>query len=484
MILVQLSSDQLKDAVLKQPSLLQYSLDSLQSKCKFLVDEIEIPEESLARVISLAPVILGLSLKQNLRPTVSTFKTRCNFSSKELGEIIVTCPTILTLSEKRKIEPCLSFLSTNLYISSSRDLGNIIKSTPRILLQGVETSLARKLDMMKDAIRKENKDRKEQSDDKSVAIKAAQIMTANPALLATTNSILQNRIKKFQKDPKKKDIASVFGKSRVGRKRMFEITDQSASIISTDIRSNIDLNHSTKPLKLFDEKTMTMSITAHVSGSTYPPENIDQVRGKRKAGGLAIIFPQINDTEDFFNFESAMGMSFGMPMQEVDGGSDPKNGLVLVGFPFLRPSRNRCDLYACHAALKVVSQLLKQASLKRDMTNAKVNVEIYSDSSYAWKLLRNSTQLEKWGSLASVEDFTYDGDGPLERANSDLLYPLTQTMQRLVVDGIINLRGEKVIIGEVNVDFRHSGDCNLSYGYVRELNHHAKNAAKWQFSKG
>ena len=159
-IIAQLSSDQLKSAVLKQPSLLQYSLNSLRTKCTFLVEELAIPESSLARIIGTAPVILGLSLDQNLKPTVATLKTRCNLSSQELGEIIITCPTILALSQKRKIEPCLTFLAANLHISSSSELGNIIKRTPRILHQGIETSLARKINMLGEALQAQAEVRK------------------------------------------------------------------------------------------------------------------------------------------------------------------------------------------------------------------------------------------------------------------------------------------------------------------------------------
>ena len=457
-------------------------MESLRLKCKFLVDVVTIPEESLPRIINLAPVTLGLSLEENLKPTITFLKTKCNLSSKELGGIIVTCPSILSLSVKNKLEPCLVFLSKSLFISSPDDLGNLIKCTPRILLQGVETSLARKLIMMKDAIRKQNRQTEEEIDKDTIAIETADIFRKNPALLATTNSILKTRIKTCLKDPSK-DIETVFTRSKAGRKRIFETTAQVSTLVGTDIQSDHHQSDQVKLPKLFDESSMTMSLTAHASGSTYPPENINQVRGKRKAGGIAIVFPQVCKKDNFFDFESAMGKSFGVPMPEVEGGSNPKNGQILVGFPFLRPSRNRCDLYACHGALKVVSQLLEQTAAKRDMQHVKVNIEIYTESSYAWKLLKDSTQLKRWGSLSSAEDFVYDGDGPATLANPDILFPLTKTMYRILTNDIVNRRREKVVSGDVNIKFHHIGDSNYTNSYIRQLNDNAKKSAKWHFNK-
>mmetsp|Transcript_20331 Transcript_20331/g.30530 ORF Transcript_20331/g.30530 Transcript_20331/m.30530 type:complete len:959 (-) Transcript_20331:657-3533(-) len=480
---VQLSPHQLKTAVLKQPSLLQYSLESLRSKCDFLVEELAIPESSLARIISASPVTLGLSLDQNLRPTVATLKGRCNLSSRELGEIVITCPTILALSQKRKIEPCLTFLSTNLLISSNTELGNVIKRAPRILQQGIDTSLARKITMLKEALQTQTKVRKGKIDKQLILIESAQILKDNPALLTTTNLILQNRIKKCEIEPRK-DIATTFTKRGVGRKRMFELTEHSKFQAGDDIPTRFPPPRRIQSKAIYNTSMNTLSLYAFVSGSIYPPDDINQVRGQRKAGGLAIFFPQMLGRDNDFDFDSAMNMSFGMPMPQNEGGSKPQNGLILVGFPFLRPSRNRCDMYACHGALKVVLQLLKQAATKQNMKGTKVDVKIYTDSSYAWKLLKNSTQLEKWGSLASEEDFVYDGDGPATMVNRDLLFPLTKTMHRLVTNEVTNRHGDKVVVGDVRINFFHSGDYYDSHNYMHALNLKAKTVAKWQFNKG
>jgi len=483
---VQLNPDQLKNAILKQPSLLQYSLHSLGLKIKFLIEEVGIPNSSIARVINTAPAILGLSLEQNLKPTVATLRAKCNLSSQELSEMIVTCPSILSLSIKRKIDPTITFLSGNLYLSSSEELGFLIKSAPRILLQSVESSLMKKICMMRDAVNNEISETSSKSfhGQNYIEVEASSIFKKNPALLATTNSILERRISECRKDPNK-CLAEVFVKRKVGRKRLFSGPNDVTLINHVDQKQRID-DDKVQPKSR--NNCPTISFSAFVSGSVYPADNINEARGKRKAGGLAIyiqkaLFP-VGDIK--LSFQSAIDSSFGMLMPEGEGGSNAKKRLVLVGFPFLRPSRNRCDLYACHCALKVMLQLLKQASLRRDLRNVTVDIEIYTDSSYAWNLLKNSTQLLNWGSHPTIEEFVYDGDYPIGFANRDLLYPLSKTIHGMVRNTIVTRDGTKLCLGNIHISFRHSGEVVYDIvpgDYTRRLNSYAKKAAIWQFKK-
>ena len=179
-----------------------------------------------------------------------------------------------------------------------------------------------------------------------------------------------------------------------------------------------------------------------------------------------------------------MNMSFGMVMPPEFDGSNPEQNLALLGFPFLRPSRNRCDLYACHGALKVILQMLKQMAKKTDMRNTEVHVKIYTDSSYAWKYLKNSTQLMQWGSLKSINDMDLSGYGPAPLANKDLLLPLTNTYYRMSNNEATDKFGEQLELGNIKIAFLHSGDYQHSFTQISDMNKRAHRAAKWQFNKG
>ena len=144
-----MSSHDIKEAVLKQPSLLQYGINStLRPKLDFFVKELGMEESSVSRLVKLAPAVLGLSLTDNLRPKVASIMKLCDLSPYDIGYIVSTSPQELLLSQKNKIEPTLRYLCTALMLTKPRELGEIVLKAPRVLRQGIETSLARKIEML------------------------------------------------------------------------------------------------------------------------------------------------------------------------------------------------------------------------------------------------------------------------------------------------------------------------------------------------
>jgi mTERF. len=510
-----LSHNDLKEALLKQPSLLQYSIDTtLRPKLQFLVEELHIDKSSIPRIIRTSPAILGLSLTQNIMPKIAIIQEECNLSSNDIGIIVVTVPSILSLSLKKKIKPCFEFLRSKLQLTNPSDLGSIILSSPRILMHGVDTSLSPKLQMIQQALLYEGL-----SDTRSIS-EMISIVKKNPSILATSNTILRARIDKYIYEGK--SLKESFKPKSVGRKKIY--TQQNIDKPMREASSRVgvkkghfttnsnrnsfdetkqsgtsmpDLQHSSSlrdikklPFSLYDFQNEPVSIVAFASGSIFPADDINTVRGTRRAGGIAIQFPQLTEAGEVFHsrFQDATRLSFGMIMPRTDISNLPQYGLVQAGFPFLRPSRARCELYACHGALKVTLQLLKQTAEEKNMRDVDVNIDIYTHSTYAWNLLKDSEILLDWGSASTVEDVHFDIPGPLSLANTDLLFPLTKTMHRMANNAVINRsRNKRLCIGRtVNIRFQYIGDLlyDEEIGKVtKELQYAAKKAAIWQYER-
>jgi len=565
----------LKSAILKQPSLLQYSVESsLRPKLCFLTKELSIPTTSISRIIRVAPTIMGSSLEHNLRPTVATLKEKCDFGEEEFASLIITAPLILSLSLKQKIEPCLTFVSNILSLSTATELGDIIGSTPRILYENVESSLAIKFQMLQRALEQESiiNQGKQLSESKSKKT-CAEIFRNNPALLATTNSILEKRIynylektdlslkdamrsrttgrkKKWMMDEEKKgsrcfgrsvilisdgdkpttmqrftsvreasrelelSTSSIYRSCKSGRKvkgKVLKYADEEVTLLNESSKEkgenflNRDIENEEKllqdamnvmGLKSFEilnsssKLKSKLSIVAFVSGGIFPSDDINTARGRRKAGGFIIHLPQFNANFNHqlkFSFQEAAKNSFGMIMPESLNATDYRNGIVAVGFPFLRPSRNRVELYSCHGALKLILQLLKSVGTSMDLSTYEVNIDICTDSPYAWKYLKDSEQIFEWGSAPSLQKFEINGIGPAEHSNPDLLYPLSKTLYNMKTGNVFGYDKQKINIGKsIDITFWHSAEKFsdlLTIGYMTKLKRLAKEVSIWQYEK-
>ena len=227
-----MSKDELRAAILKQPSLLQYSVDlSLRPKLQFLKSELVIPDLLVGRIITTSPAIMGLSLSGNLRPTVASIMKCCDLSMEQVGEIVVTSPPILTLSIKRKIEPCLCFLADVLRLSSKQELGSLLIRAPRLLIHGIESSLKPKMKMLQKAVTEEDRLNGIAVDSVSMQ-KTAAIVARNPALLVTANSVLEKRLRTYMETSDTPLSVALQPKLR-GRKRILDSSENDSNDIAS-----------------------------------------------------------------------------------------------------------------------------------------------------------------------------------------------------------------------------------------------------------
>ena len=486
-----ISKESIVASVLKQPSILQYSVESnLRPKLRFLLDELHIRESAIERVIKTAPALFGLSLEENLRPKIQLLRERCSLSDEQLSVIFETVPSIILLSLKKKIDPCLKFLFNELKLTSSVELGAIIQNNPRVLTHSIDRSLRPKIEMVKEAV--QDHEMYSAANDANIELTSRRIFTNNPALLTTTNDLLRKRLKKAKQEGQV-SLSEALAPKTVGRKRIFL---PEAEISSKTLPMKIEKGHGFKrdtsnvnfnSFTLFDNVSH-VSIEAFSTGAIFPMEKIGSVRGYRKAGSIAISLPQIRNSKNFTlhdRLNNAMKMSFGMIMPEDIGGSCAQDGIVLAAFPFVKASKNRCGLYAAHGALKVILQLLKQAATEKDMSNVDVDVFIYTDSTYAWKALRDTDSLLRIAEIPMDSNFHKRSH---KCHNSDLLIPIAKTIHRMVSNSVVNRRGERLTIGRhIDIKFCHTGDIlydNLSGESFENLQTAAKKTAVWQFEKG
>jgi hypothetical protein len=110
---------------------------------------------------------------------------------------------------------------------------------------------------------------------------------------------------------------------------------------------------------------------------------------------------------------------------------------LIIGYPYTRPSRRRCSLYACREALRVAKEWLRQ----QNSSNAIITIAC--ESNYALGLLQNSTRLYEWGSAASIEELRFDGPGELYEANPDILYAVARIYYLLLQKSAVTTDHDK-----------------------------------------
>ena len=488
---VGMTQEDIKTSLIKQPSLLQYSVENnMRPKLSFFVQELHLSLPVVSRIISMAPGVMGLSLEDNIRPKVGAIRKGCNLSETEVGVLVATVPSILLLSTKRKIVPCFDFLFEALELPDQDSLGMIITGAPRILVQGIESSLAPKIRALDYAIVLKQKE--------GVLLDSlvSDVCIKNPALLATTNAILSKRIDScFGSDPKM-TLEDALAPSSRGRKQKFGIIGGEVVSLDGAMEDSVvaagkrrAAPSTTSPLggPAKDEHVNdvnTILITCFASGQVFSRDGEERVRGTDRFGGMAVKFVQKVSARQL---RLAADLSWGDIIPEADGGSDFKDGLVLARFTPLRPSRNRCDLCSCELSLKIILNLLKATAKSTDLSTFHLRIEVCTDSTYVWKMVHDRDLLLRWGSYPSADKFVYDGPGPKALANVDILYPLSEAFAKLSSGRPEGSSVDAERIGKsVDVVFKHTSEVYkgaTSELATKQMKLYGQRAALWSYNR-
>jgi ribonuclease HI len=468
---VGLTVEQLRQVVKRQPAVLQYSVDeNLRKKLEFFTRDLEIPITALAvRLTCIHPDIWGRSLDRHLVPMAVSFKEHANLSLPEFGQMVVQAPELLRCHFKNNLQIKLEFLRDRLGLEPD-ELKAMVLATPRILMQSVEYSLQPKIALLEEA---SNAGKKE----------SQAVLRRNPSLLLNAHGVLKGRLERASssvdvsenKDMTLSDLLnrssaakrarrtskavrlvpsenqafvelefanvaeaaihacistsnmySVLRQGRLlqGKKYVYADVTTSPTTDDPDVLATRMTTTSTTTIQetkpeesLADTAPGIVFLRICAAGRAFPSETV--VRGRRRAGGLALCVPTWNRNDWR---KVCTDLWTGKRMRLL---SDEQT--MIVAYPYTRPSRQRCSLYACREALRAATQWLDYQEEAQE-----VEISIETDSNYVLDLLQNTTQVLEWGKATSKADFLYTGPAPLYQVNRDILYPLARTYYHLI----------------------------------------------------
>jgi len=449
---VGLSIEQLQDALGQKPALLHYSVShNLQPKLDFFSGELKLDPLTLRKMTLAVPELWCRSEEKFLRPLVDKFTSECgDLSFAEFGQILAQVPQLLRYSSVTMPQK-LRFIKDRLGLTGDQ-IKPMIQTAPRVLLQSIPTTLEPKIEMIESVSGSAYRD----------------ILQSNPSLLTLSRSKLKASVQRADTDGGE-SIAVALAQPSKGKRRRKEIwmlsesrevkkkfscVSEAARHANTSEPNMYNAVKNGRVLKgrlyvyaqtntpavdefvdyasqmkgLLQEGAVKSAsnithLTIHTSGRAFPPE--DTVRGRRRAGGMAL--QVLSWSPDEWR-RTCANIWRGRRLRLLADGQT-----VILGYPFLRPSRPRCSLYACEEALRVASQFAKMSSpdtLQR-------SISIVTDSGYVFGLLQNTTQVLEWGLAETKDDFLSSWDKhpqscELHQANPDILYPLSRLCYQMV----------------------------------------------------
>jgi hypothetical protein len=487
-----LSAEDVADMLVRSPSLLTSKWKtSLEPKINFLTDRLGLTKGSLRKMMTSSPRILVQSVATSLEPKLVMLEDAAGGDKALVAQVVQDNPSLL--------ESSMAALTKRVSMFKLRNVTFVEAFSPRSI------NVFRGNGKVPKPLTRRKRSVLEISPDESI-IENWPDVEAAAVSVGTSRANMYNILKTGRLYNGKK---YVYGsrpevpepKTRLGPNYEYE---DAADVIAKDMGKNMipeddqfDKNvglgailrdsplHS-KERSLHEQvrnKSSGVYLSVFVSAGVYPTER----RTKLTAGGLLMYFPQLAG-------EPAAGRLLqkaaekAIPYQIIPSGENGTNyfqGIVLTTYPAVRPSRNRCGLFACRSALRMVFELLASDP---SLTDLDVEVDVITDSNYIWELLCDPTALLQWGSFSRAQDFVYDGPEPVWRINADILYPLARTYYRMS-NQIFTTPSlgdrTKPVAKSITIRFRHESEVSWTREdlQIRSGRKFAKAAAKWQYDR-
>ena len=474
--------------------------------------------EEVSRILISVPQLFSLNWQTNVKKKIEFLGRRLNLSQPALRSLLLSVPRVLMHSIDRSLEPKIQKLESA-SITSNEAIRTIV-SNPSLLLTSmsvlnhrIETCIAsnntveeylkpRRTAEGKASIRRTRTKRGvvEFSGDK--VTKEFSDVAAAADMVGTSKANMYNIIKTGRvfhgktfawvsnnasnKPSARPSLVSRKKKLTTANDRFYQ--ELRANLVPDQNRVRLVEMLRNSSVKRPDrdkgkrKRKNRLYLQAFVSGRTYPPEASNQARGREKAGGLAMYLPQLRGN---LLQTAAENVFSNQLMSTPYGGSRFCHGLIVLGYIYIKPSRNRCGLYVCRDILRIIAQLLQLEASCPDLPNNVIDIDIFTDSNYAWDLLKNNTSLLRWGSHTRQDEIIYDGEMDDWMSNTDILYPLSRTFYRVVNQEILPVE-DKSYAKEINIRFRHESEIGLAdavHGGLM-LDVCAEQAAAWQYERG
>lgn len=459
---VGLTNKTLSTVVVARPSILALSLEKSLKPCvQGLRFKCGLSREELRDAISVVPHILTSKWVTNLEPKIEFLKERLGLNETAVKEMVVSCPRVLMQSVATSLQPKLSILE-DAARGDFETVSRVVQNNPSLLVANKAT-LMRRVSMLQlrdttfeDAFssRQRNSDVGTGDDKKRqvltrrkrpvlevvdgntvheypdvvTAASATGTSQANMYNILKTGREYNGRTYAYGMLP---DIPIVPDPSTPAPNAQDDIPDQddsmpslSSLLLESNLHHGPQSNQGTKEVN-----AAPVYSTVFVSSAVYPSGK-QEMRGASKSGAILLYFPQLvgNKKADILLKRVAEDCIPGKLVPAETNAAIGSGGIILSLYPDLRPSRNRCTLFGCRSALRLIVELLASDPTLRDYA---VEVDIILDSNFVWELLSDSEALLRWGVHEDGKDFVYDGPEPQWRVNTDLLHPLSNIYYRV-----------------------------------------------------
>lgn len=130
----------IKKILLRQPQVLEYTVDSnLKSHVAFLVD-LGIPDSKIGQVITAAPSIFSYSVENSLKPTARYLIEEVGIKKSDLGKVVTLSPQILVQRVDISWNDRYDFLSEELG-APRESIVKMVSKHPQLLHYSIEDGL-------------------------------------------------------------------------------------------------------------------------------------------------------------------------------------------------------------------------------------------------------------------------------------------------------------------------------------------------------